>query len=82
VSKYDNSGILFVNRDKKTDKHPAYTGKITINGEERRLAGWIKKDETTGQFKYMTLKISDQQRQGLPQREEPKQRQLDDEIPF
>lgn len=54
----DMTGTLFVNRNKKTDKHPDRTGKIKINNVEYRLSGWIKKSEKTGES-WMSLAISE-----------------------
>lgn len=45
-----NRGVLFRNEDKKTDKHPDYTGKINIEGAEFRLAGWIKTSKSGKKF--------------------------------
>lgn len=38
----NNTGVLFKNSKKSEDNQPDYTGKVTINGEEFELAGWIK----------------------------------------
>ena len=38
----DNSGALFGTKDKKTDKHPDYSGEAIINGIPMKIAGWRK----------------------------------------
>lgn len=56
MSQYDNtnSGVLFKNDRKESEKHPDYTGKINVNGEEFWLSAWIK----TGQRgKFMSLSV-------------------------
>lgn len=55
---YDNtnSGVLFKNERKDTDKHPDYTGKINVNGTEMRLAAWIREGKSG---KFMSLKVSE-----------------------
>lgn len=51
---YDNSGVLFKNDRKETDRHPDYTGKITIEGTERFLSAWVKEGRNG---KFMSLAI-------------------------
>ena len=53
---YDNSGVLFRNDYAKTDKHPAYKGKLTVEGKEYSLAAWV--NEKNGR-KYLSLKVSE-----------------------
>ncbi len=36
----DNSGYLFPNRNKSTEKQPDYRGKLTHNGKEWLVSGW------------------------------------------
>lgn len=56
---YDNtnSGVLFKNNKKDSDKHPDYTGKIDVNGKELQIAAWIR-DSKNG-TKFMSLKVSE-----------------------
>lgn len=81
MTDYTDSGVLFKNDRKERDNQPDYTGKIHVDGRERRLAAWIK----TGQNgKYMSLKVSDFQR-GEDRNSTPSVQQrgdLDDEIAF
>ena len=37
----DNSGSLFRENEKKSDRSPDYTGKAMIDGKMKRIAGWI-----------------------------------------
>lgn len=59
MSEYDNemTGVLFKNKKKTTERHPAYKGSCEINGVEMWISAWIneKKDETRD--KYMSLKF-------------------------
>jgi uncharacterized protein (DUF736 family) len=91
---YDNTntGVLFKNEKKESDKHPDYTGKINVNGEEMKLAAWIK---TGAKGKFMSLKLDQgnyvkptQQAQQPRQAHKPAQQQapidddFNDDIPF
>jgi len=54
--KPDKSGVLFKNDRKQTDKHPDYTGDITLDGVTYWLNGW-KKDGQKGTF--LSLSVGD-----------------------
>jgi uncharacterized protein (DUF736 family) len=54
-----NKGVLFQNSDKKTDKHPDYTGKLNVNGVEFRLAGWKRLSKNGKPF--LSLAVSEPQ---------------------
>ena len=44
----DNSGAAFVNKNKTTDKHPDYTGKIMVAGDLCYLDIWRKTPKAGG----------------------------------
>jgi uncharacterized protein (DUF736 family) len=50
----DNTGCLFPNKKKATDKHPDFTGYVIVNGERVQLAGW-KKSGDKGTFLSLTV---------------------------
>lgn len=52
----DNTGVLFKNNKKTSDKHPDFTGNITVNGKKLRLSAWTK-DGKAG--KFISLSVSD-----------------------
>lgn len=54
---YDNTntGVLFKNKKKETEKHPDYTGSINIDGKEYFLGGWKKSMNSSGEA-FITLK--------------------------
>ena len=55
MEKCDNSGVLFKNDKKDTEKHPDYKGNIMVDGQEYWLSAWIKEGKTG---KFMGLAVS------------------------
>lgn len=43
MSQYDNtnSGAVWPNKDRKTDKHPTHTGSINVEGVEYWVNAWV-----------------------------------------
>ena len=62
---YDNtnSGALFKNQKKATDKHTDYTGSLNVDGTDYWLSAWIK-DGKSGKFMSVSVK---------PKEEKPRQ---------
>lgn len=50
-----NSGALFKNAQKATEKHPDYKGTINVNGQEFWLSSWLKTSKQGD--KYMSLSV-------------------------
>jgi len=84
-SKYTTvgSGSLSANKYKKTDSQPGYTGKLTVNGVEYSLAGFLKENQFG---KYFSLSVTQKNEVSNQQSEQSYQapaRDLDDDsIPF
>ena len=53
----NNSGALFKEEEKKSEKHPDYKGDCLVNGERMYIAAWINTAEHSGK-KYMSLSFS------------------------
>lgn len=79
----DNSGILFKNTRKETDRHPDRTGSARIGGTDYWVSAWIKTDKNGEPFLSLAFKLKDSpkvQTQGKP----ASRRSQDDDsdIPF
>ena len=60
---YDNtnSGIMYRNENRKTDKHPEFTGSINVDGVDYWLSGWVNEGKQGGKMegkKYFSLKLN------------------------
>ena len=84
---YDNtnSGILFVNKDRTSDKHPNFSGHLNVEGKEYDIAAWTKpaKDGT----KFLSISIEEKRKKKTTESkpvETPKVDELDalGDIPF
>jgi len=55
---YDNSnsGVLFKNDDKSSEKHPDYKGSLNVNGVDYWLSSWLKTSKAGA--KYMSLSVT------------------------
>jgi hypothetical protein len=60
----NNSGALFKNKEKKTDKHPDYNGNIIINDTKYFLSAWV--NESKNGLKYLKLSASEEQKKQEP----------------
>lgn len=53
----DNTGSLFKNERKQTEKHPDYTGTGNFGGYDFQISAWLKKDKKDRT--YMSIKFSE-----------------------
>ena len=56
MADYTDRGVLFAEREKRSEKAPDYRGKLNVAGTEYELAGWKNKDKNGNT--YLSLKIS------------------------
>ena len=90
MPEYDNtnSGAIFRNKRKETDRHPDMTGTLNVEGREYWVSAWSKTSERVdGKF----LSLSIKPKEDTPNREEPRASRKpqvqhepldDDDIPF
>ena len=77
MEKKDNSGVLFKNDKKESEKHPDYKGNITVGGQDYWLSAWIKEGKG-GKFMGLALSPKDE----APLRAPPKPKFDDSDLPF
>jgi len=80
MTDYDNTntGALFRNDDKETEKHPDYRGSINVNGSEFWLSAWIKTSKKGA--KYMALAVKPKADTAKPKQNI--RHDLNDQVPF
>ena len=79
---YDNtnSGALFKNERKETDKHPDYKGSINVDGVEYWISAWL--NESNAGKKYMGLKVNRKEATSAPAPAPEASDAFGDDIPF
>jgi hypothetical protein len=81
MEKRDNTGVLFKNDRKESEKHPDYKGSLVVGGQDYWLSAWIKEGKGG---KFMGLALSPKEVQEKPS-ERSKSTGFDDmadDIPF
>jgi hypothetical protein len=66
----DNSGTLFKNDKKTSEKHPDYKGSAMINGEEFWMSAWLKVGKNSVKFMSFAFEPKDSQGGGKSKKEE------------
>lgn len=62
----DNSGVLFPNSYKTTDRHPDFKGKALIGGTEYKLSGWKNYSKSDGS-EYISVKVEQMEEYVVPE---------------
>jgi uncharacterized protein (DUF736 family) len=82
MSEYDNtnSGALFANADRKTDKHPNARGTLNVEGVEYWISAWTKTSKKGDKYQSLSIQRKDAQQSPAagPKDETP----FNDDIPF
>jgi uncharacterized protein (DUF736 family) len=86
VTDYDNtnSGALFKNKEKLTEKHPDYKGSLNVDGDEFWVSAWLKTSKKGEKYMSLSIKPKEEQADRAPARTVVRQ-QMDDpdeSIPF
>lgn len=58
---YDNTnrGVLFPNDKQGNEARPDYTGKINVDGVEKRLAAWVTESKSGNVSQFLKITVSD-----------------------
>lgn len=82
MSDFDNtnSGVLFKNDRKTTDKHPDYKGSVNVGGVEHWLSAWLKTGKN-GKFMSLAVTPKDDQPAQTKPNAPPRLEDMDD-VPF
>ena len=61
MTEYDNTntGSIFKNKKKESDKHPDYTGSINIEGVEYWQSVWLKTSKAGEKFFSQSFKLKE-----------------------
>ena len=88
----DNSGTLFRNDDKRSDKSPDASGTALIDGKQYKIAGWIKEGKSGKRFTSLAFTPADEQptretenadrRSPPPARGRSLSDEIEDDLPF
>ena len=81
MEKKDNSGVLFKNDKKESEKHPDYKGNITVGGQDYWLSAWIKEGKDGSKFMSLSVKAKDQKEAKAPTKRSVRD-DFDDSAPF
>lgn len=80
----DNSGALFRDKERRSERAPEFTGPAMIDGREYRIAAWVKEGRG-GKFFSLAFTPKDERPamdQGQMGRDGDPGPDLNDEIPF
>lgn len=83
---YDNTnrGALFREENRKSDKHPEFSGTLNVEGREYYVDAWVNQAQSGRKYFSLSVKPkapAKESPRGPQQRQQP-QADLDDDIPF
>lgn len=85
MADYDNtnSGAIFQNPKKTSEKHPDRTGSLNVDGVDYWISGWIKKDKNGSPYMSLSVKPKEEvPRQSSAPTRKAKPSFDQDDVPF
>jgi len=77
-----NSGAIFKNDNKSSDKHPEYKGKINVDGKEYAIALWLNESKAGVRYFSVKLELPYVKNEEVSKAVETLKPLLDDDLPF
>jgi len=78
-----NRGAIWNNDQKKTDKHPDFSGSINVDGKEYWLSGWKKKDGQSDRAPLVSFSVRPKDyKEDKPEQPAKPAVDVNDEIPW
>lgn len=67
MSDYDNTntGALFFEQDKDSDRHPDYKGSVNVNGKEYWISAWDKVSKKGTNFISLSVKAKEAEKSDM-----------------
>lgn len=80
---YPNSGTLFKNDKKTTDKHPDLNGSCEVDGKKFYVSAWLKEGKNSGKkFYSLSFKEAGQKEEDRSQVVPEKENDKTDDMPW
>ena len=77
-----NTGSLFKNKNKETEKHPNMTGKALVDGVWYWVSAWTKQSDNVGGWQSLSFTKMEDKPQETPKSPDTTFTDMDDSIPF
>lgn len=64
-----NSGMMARNENRKSDKHPEFSGSLNVEGVDYWVSAWVNEGKAGGKMegkKYFSIKITRKEQQAGP----------------
>lgn len=68
MAQYDNnnSGVLFKNDRKESDRQPDYKGNAEVNGVQYWISAWVKESQNGNKFMSLAFSVKEAEKASRP----------------